>query len=127
MHTVQMISEKIWQAKQENDMESVQDRIAANAHFVHMGITLDKVGEIEAFDSQKFIYEEIKLVDERIEDFGQTVVLYKKLLLKAIVKGHQVENPFVVTEVFSVFGEEWLLVTETYTKVATELTDYRIL
>lgn len=126
VHMIETLSEKIWQGKLANTMEPVKDLIADKAHFVHMGITLDKEGELEAFDSRKFVYQDVHVLDEILEDFGQTAVLYKKLVLKAVVKGTPVENPFVVTEIFSKTEQGWQLVTECYTRIATKLADYRI-
>ena len=126
-HMIENLSDKIWQAKLANAMEPVNDLIDDKAHFVHMGITLDKEGELEAFDSRKFVYQDVYVLDEILEDFGQTAVLYKKLVLKAVVKGTPVENPFVVTEIFSKTEQGWQLVTECYTRIATELADYRFL
>ena len=127
VHMVENLSEKIWQAKLANALEPVKELIADKAHFVHMGITLDKEGELEAFHSRKFIYQDIQVLDEVLEDFGQTAVLYKKLVLRAVVKGTPVENPFVVTEIFSNTEQGWQLVTECYTRIATEMADYRFL
>lgn len=127
VHMIENLSEKIWQAKLANAIEPVKDLIADKAHFVHMGITLDKEGELEAFDSRKFVYQDVHVLDQVLEDFGQTAVLYKKLVLKAVVKGTPVENPFVVTEIFSKTEQGWQLVTECYTRIATELADYRFL
>ena len=127
VHMVENLSEKIWQAKLANALEPVKELIADKAHFVHMGITLDKEGELEAFHSRKFIYQDIQVLDEVLEDFGQTAVLYKKLVLRAVVKGTPVENPFVVTEIFSNTEQGWQLVTECYTRIATELVDYSFL
>ena len=127
VHMVENLSEKIWQAKLANALEPVKELIADKAHFVHMGITLDKEGELEAFHSRKFIYQDVQVLDEVLEDFGQTAVLYKKLVLRAVVKGTPVENPFVVTEIFSKTEQGWQLVTECYTRIATELADYRFL
>ncbi|WP_373712315.1 nuclear transport factor 2 family protein [Streptococcus sp.] len=127
VHMIENLSEKIWQAKLANAMEPVKDLIADKAHFVHMGITLDKEGELEAFDSRKFVYQDVQVLEQVLEDFGQTAVIYKKLVLKAVVKGTPVENPFVVTEIFSKTEQGWQLVTECYTRIATELADYRFL
>ena len=126
-HMIETLSEKIWQGKLANAMEPVKDLIADKAHFVHMGITLDKEGELEAFDSRKFVYQDVQVLEQVLEDFGQTAVIYKKLVLKAVVKGTPVENPFVVTEIFSKTEQGWQLVTECYTRIATELADYRFL
>ena len=127
VHIVENLSNKIWQAKLANALEPVKELIADKAHFVHMGITLDKERELEAFHSRKFIYQDVQVLDEVLEDFGQTAVLYKKLVLRAVVKGTPVENPFVVTEIFSKTEQGWQLVTECYTRIATELADYRFL
>ena len=127
VHMIENLSEKIWQAKLANAMEPVKDLIADKAHFVHMGITLDKEGELDAFNSRKFVYQDVQVLDEVLEDFGQTAVLYKKLVLRAVVKGTPVENPFVVTEIFSKTEQGWQLVTECYTRIATEPADYRFL
>ena len=127
VHMVENLSEKIWQAKLANALEPVKELIADKAHFVHMGITLDKEGELEAFHSRKFIYQDVQVLDDVLEDFGQTAVLYKKLVLRAVVKGTPVENPFVVTEIFSKTEQGWQLVTECYTRIATEMADYRFL
>ena len=124
---VENLSNKILQAKLANALEPVKELIADKAHFVHMGITLDKEGELEAFHSRKFIYQDVQVLDDVLEDFGQTAVLYKKLVLRAVVKGNPVENPFVVTEIFSKTEQGWQLVTECYTRIATELVDYRFL
>ena len=124
---VENLSNKILQAKLANALEPVKELIADKAHFVHMGITLDKEGELEAFQSRKFIYQDVQVLDEVLEDFGQTAVLYKKLVLRAVVKGTPVENPFVVTEIFSNTEQGWQLVTECYTRIATEMADYRFL
>ena len=126
-HMIETLSEKIWQGKLANAMEPVKDLIADKAHFVHMGITLDKEGELEVLDSRKFVYQDVQVLEQVLEDFGQTAVLYKKLVLKAVVKGTPVENPFVVTEIFSKTEQGWQLVTECYTRIATELADYRFL
>ena len=127
VHMVENLSEKIWQAKLANALEPVKELIADKAHFVHMGITLDKEGELEAFHSRKFIYQDVHVLEQVLEDFGQIAVLYKKLVLRAVVKGTPVENPFVVTEIFSNTEQGWQLVTECYTRIATELVDYSFL
>ena len=127
VHIIENLSNKILQAKLANALEPVKELIADKAHFVHMGITLDKEGELEAFHSRKFIYQDVQVLDDVLEDFGQTAVLYKKLVLRAVVKGNPVENPFVVTEIFSKTEQGWQLVTECYTRIATELVDYRFL
>lgn len=42
-----------------------------------MVIMLDKIGELEAFNSKKNIYEDIAISDVGDEDYGNTVILFK--------------------------------------------------
>lgn len=126
-HPIQELSEKIWQAKKANDMTTVATDIADQAKFVHMGITFDKAGELEAFNQKKFIYKKVDLAEEKLADYGATAILFKKLILTAQVKDQEVQNPFVVTEIFSQTDAGWQLVTETYTRIATDFDTYRLL
>lgn len=126
-HEIEKISNKIWQAKQNNDMKDVEHLIADNAKFVHMGITFDKKGEVNAFNEKIFIYKNIEVSEEKIEDFGTTAIIYKKLILTAEVGGANAQNPFIVTEIFSKDGEGWVLVSETYTRIGIEFKDYIVL
>ncbi|MET3557469.1 ketosteroid isomerase-like protein [Streptococcus rupicaprae] len=124
---VKQLSKQIWSAKLANDTKKIADFIADNAKFVHMGITFDKKGELDAFDSQKFIYKHVAITDEWIEDYGQTVIIFKKLVLTAQVGDSEVENPFIVSEIFTKTNQDWYLVGETYTRIANDFDSYQVL
>ena len=126
-HITEELSQKIWQAKLANDMSQVADLISDQAHFVHMGITFDKAGELAAFDNKRFIYQNLELAEEKLEDYGPTVILFKKLILTAQVGEQVVENPFVISEVFSQTSDGWKLVMESYTRIAGDFEAYRFL
>ena len=76
-HPVETLSEAIWHAKKANDMSAVAEAIADQAKFVHMGITFDKSGELTAFNDKCFIYQEVEVAEEKLEDFGFTVIIHK--------------------------------------------------
>ena len=59
-------------------------------------------------------------------DYGSTAINFKNLLLTAVIGGNEVQNPFVISEVFTKTEDGWKLVAETYTRIATDLDTYRM-
>lgn len=125
-HDVQRISTQIWDAKLANDMTAVAGFIADNARFVHMGITFDKAGEMEVFNEKIFIFKAADVAEEYVEDYGSTAIIFKKMILTAAIRGNEVQNPFVISEVFTKTEDGWKLAAETYTRVATDFDIYRM-
>ena len=125
-HDVQRISAQIWDAKQANDMTEVADLIADNAHFVHMGITFDKTGELAVFNEKSFIFKAVHIAEEYVEDYGTTAIIFKKMILTAVIGGNEVQNPFVISEVFTKADAGWKLAVETYTRIATDFDAYQM-
>ncbi|WP_319468505.1 nuclear transport factor 2 family protein [uncultured Trichococcus sp.] len=123
---VQRISAQIWDAKQANDMTRVVDLIADNAHFVHMGITFDKTGELAVFNEKAFLFKAVEIAEEYVEDYGSTAIIFKKLVLTAVIGGNEVQNPFVISEVFTKTEDGWKLAAETYTRIATDFDTYQM-
>jgi ketosteroid isomerase-like protein len=125
-HDVQRISAQIWDAKQANDMTGVVDLIADNARFVHMGITFDKTGELAVFNEKTFIFKAIDIAEEYVADYGSTALIFKKMILTAVIGGNEVQNPFVISEVFTKTEAGWKLAAETYTRIATDFDTYQM-
>ena len=125
-HDVQRISAQIWDAKQANDMTTVEGFIADNARFVHMGITFDKTGELAVFNDKIFIFKAIAIAEEYVEDYGSTAIIFKKLILTAVIGGNEAQNPFVISEVFTKTEDGWKLAAETYTRIATDFDTYKM-
>jgi hypothetical protein len=126
IHYVQRISEQIWDAKLANDMTAVAGFIADNARFVHMGITFDKAGELEVFNEKIFLFKAVDIAEEYLVDYGSTAVIFKKMILTAVIGGNEVQNPFVTSEVFTKTEDGWKLAAETYTRVATDFDTYKM-
>ena len=125
-HDVQRISTQIWDAKLANDMTAVAGFIADNARFVHMGITFDKPGELEVFNENIFIFKAVDIAEEYVEDYGSTAIIFKKLILTAAIGGNEVQNPFVLSEVFTKTEDGWKLAAETYTRIASDFEAYKM-
>ena len=125
-HDIQRISTQIWNAKLANDMTTVGGFIADNARFVHMGITFDKAGELEVFNDKIFIFKAVDIAEEYVVDYGSTAIIFKKLILTAAIGGNEVQNPFVISEVFTKTEDGWKLAAETYTRIATDFDTYKM-
>lgn len=125
-HDVQRISKQIWDAKLANDRTAVAGFIADNARFVHMGITFDKAGELEVFNDKIFIFKAVDIAKEYVVNYGSTAINFKKLLLTAVIGGNEVQNPFVISKVFTKTEDGWKLAAETYTRVGTDFNTYKM-
>ncbi len=125
-HDVQRISTQIWNAKLANDMTAVAGFIADKARFVHMGITFDKAGELEVFNEKIFIFKAVDIAEEYVVDYGSTAIIFKKMILTAVIGGNEVQNPFVLSEVYTDTEDGWKLAAETYTRVATDFDTYKM-
>ncbi|SFE98574.1 nuclear transport factor 2 family protein [Trichococcus pasteurii] len=125
-HAIQGISAQIWAAKQANDMTAVAGFIADNARFVHMGITFDKAGELEVFNEKIFLFKAVDVAEEYVEDYGSTAIIFKKMILTAVIGGNEVQNPFVLSEVFTKTEAGWKLAAETYTRIASDFEAYKM-
>ena len=125
-HAIQGISEQIWAAKQANDMTAVAGFIADNARFVHMGITFDKTGELEVFNEKIFLFKAVDVAEEYVEDYGSTAIIFKKMILTAAIGGNEVQNPFVLSEVFTKTEDGWKLAAETYIRIVINLDTHRM-
>ena len=125
-HAIQGISEQIWAAKQANDMTAVAGFIADNARFVHMGITFDNTGELEVFNEKIFLFKAVDVAEEYVEDYGSTAIIFKKMILTAVIGGNEVQNPFVLSEVFTKTEAGWKLAAETYTRIASDFEAYKM-
>lgn len=97
-----------------------------NTRFVHMGITFDKAKELEVFTEKIFIFKAVDIAEEYVVDYGSTAINFKNLLLTAVIGGNEVQNPFVISEVFTKTEDGWKLAAETYTRIATDFAAYTI-
>lgn len=110
------LSHKIWQAYIQKDSQLIRETAYENCLYVHMGVTLDREGEIEAIEKDLIVYSDVALEASKVRCFGDTAVVTNKLKLTAVVEGKEVVNPFVVTEVF-VHEETWKMASLAYTRI----------
>lgn len=101
MDKVLNISRRIWKAMEEKDELSLKELVHKEAEFVHMSRTLNRDAEINVILGEDIVYKQVKYIENSIRTFGTTEIILNRLDLVAIVKGNEVENAFVVTEVYT--------------------------
>jgi late competence protein required for DNA uptake (superfamily II DNA/RNA helicase) len=110
-------SNKIWEAIQKGDVQFLTENVHQDAHFVHMGVTLTRDGEIDVIKTGNIIYKDIDFQEVTVKSMASTVVVLNKMKLTAIVGGNEVVNPFVVTEVYTHIDDVLKLASLSFTKI----------
>ena len=100
-----MISNQIWKAMQDRDAALLNELIHEEAEFVHMTRTLNRKKEIDVILEADIVYKHIEFIEHTVRTFGTTEIILNRLDLTAVVKGNEVVNAFVVTEVYTVDEE----------------------
>lgn len=110
-------SRKIWTALSEIDDKTLRNLIHKNAKFVHMGMTVDRDGEIEAYTSKKLQPGRLEILKQDVQAFDNTYIVYTDANVGAVVHGKEVMHHFLVTEVYVIQSEEPLLVSFVFTNL----------
>ena len=81
---------------------------------------------MEVFNEKIFIFKAVDIAEEYVVDYGSTAIIFKKMILTAVIGGNEVQNPFVLSEVFTKTEDGWKLAAETYTRIATDFDTYKM-
>lgn len=100
------------------------DRLAALFHdkakFVHMGGTWGKDREVDIIRDGFIHYKKADVHEVMVEVFNEnTVILWNRITLLAVVGQNEVTNPFMVTEVYVKQNDQWKLADLTFSKLLT--------
>lgn len=101
MEKVVEISRKLWKAMQDVNIEVVRELAHENAEFVHMTRTLSRDQEIAVLEARNIDMKHIEFYEHTVRTFGTIEIILTKLDLNAVVRGNDVTNTFVVTEVYT--------------------------
>lgn len=101
MEKIHDVSNRIWKAMQERDVSTLNALIHEEAEFVHMSRTLNRKQEIDVILEGDIVYKNIEFIEKSVRVFGSTEIILNRLDLTAVVKGNEVQNAFVVTEVYT--------------------------
>lgn len=108
----------VWMASL--NMEALDELFHEKSIFVHMGGAWGKERELEIIKSGGIHYKKADIHEVSVKIIGNTAVLLNNITLLAVVGGHEVTNPFLVTEVYVHQESGWKLVSISFTRLLTQ-------
>ena len=116
MEKVLEVSNKIWEAMKNINEEQLLSLIHEDAEFVHMSRTLSRDAEILVILEKDIVYKTVDFIESTVKQIESTFIVLNRLDLTAVVKGNEVTNSFVVTEVYTPSGDTFKLSSLAFTK-----------
>lgn len=114
------LSKEKWQWMANKDMEALEKLFHENSVFVHMGGNMCRDHELGVIREGVIHYKHVEIEAVIAEVINPaTVIVYSKLQLDAVVGGHEVTNPFMVTEVYVQQETDWQLASMAFTRLLT--------
>jgi uncharacterized protein DUF4440 len=113
------ISKQKWDWMSERNVDALGALFDEQAVFVHMGATMSKTQELDVIKSGTIQYKKADIQEASVRFFGGTAIVLTKMNLLAIVGGHEVTNPFMVTEVYVQEGGVRKLASLSFTRLIT--------
>ncbi|WP_224490079.1 nuclear transport factor 2 family protein [Robertkochia flava] len=117
--TITELSSKKWQWMAEKNADSLEVLFHDKSKFVHMGGTWGKDRELEIIRSGFIHYKQADVHEVMVEVMDDTVILWNRITLVAVVGTNEVTNPFMVTEVYVKQEGQWKLGDLTFSKLLT--------
>ncbi|MDZ4073068.1 MAG: nuclear transport factor 2 family protein [Sediminibacterium sp.] len=111
------ISKTKWQWMADKKVDSLDQLFHENAMFIHMGGSMTKKQELDVIKSGGIHYKQTDIQEVSVKMIANTVILYNKIRLVAVVGGDEVVNPFVVTEVYVAENGKWKLGSLAFTRL----------
>ena len=115
------LSHRRWDLMAARDTDALDALFHDDAVFVHMGATMTKPQELDVIREggihSKQPDTEPPPVSHPSESHG---ILLTKLRLTAVVGGNEVVNPFVTTEVLVRDGDEWRVLSLSFTRLLSD-------
>lgn len=111
------ISKTKWQWMADKKVDSLDQLFHENAMFIHMGGSMTKKQELDVIKSGGIHYKQTDIQEVSVKMITNTVILYNKIRLVAVVGGNEVVNPFVVTEVYVAENGKWKLGSLAFTRL----------
>jgi hypothetical protein len=94
------LSKQKWDWMSERNVDALAALFHEQCMFVHMGATMTKTQELEVIKGGMIQYKKADIEEQSVKLFGSTAIVLTKMKLLAVVGGHEVTNPFMVTEVY---------------------------
>ena len=117
---IKELSQQKWQWMADKDANKLAGLFHEKAKFVHMGGTWGKDREVDIIRSGGIHYKKADVHEVMVEVLNEnTVILWNRITLLAVVGSNEVTNPFMVTEVYVKENEKWKLADLTFSKLLT--------
>ena len=114
------LSARKWQWMADKNADKLEEFFHDKARFVHMGGTWGKDREVEIIRSGRIHYKQADVHEVMVEVLNKnTVILWNRITLLAVVGPNEVTNPFMVTEVYVKEENDWKLADLTFSKLLT--------
>lgn len=111
------LSKDKWQWMSDKNADTLANLFHEKSVFVHMGGAWGKEQELNVIKSGGIWYKKADIHEVSINIIGSTAILLNKITLLAVVGGNEVTNPFEVTEVYVMEGNNWYLCSLSFTKL----------
>ena len=117
---IKELSQQKWQWMADKDADKLAVLFHDKAKFVHMGGTWGKDREVDIIRSGGIHYKNADVHEVMVEVLNEnTVILWNRITLLAVVGSNEVTNPFMVTEVYVKEDGNWKLADLTFSKLMT--------
>ena len=117
---IKELSQQKWQWMADKDANKLAELFHEKAKFVHMGGTWGKDREVDIIRSGGIHYKKADVHEVMVEVLNEnTVILWNRITLLAVVGSNEVTNPFMVTEVYVKENDNWKLADLTFSKLLT--------
>ncbi len=115
---IMQLSKDKWQWMADKNADALAELFHDKSKFVHMGGTWGKDREVEIIRGGFIHYKKADVYEVMVEVLNEnTVILWNRITLLAIVGSNEVTNPFMVTEVYVKENNKWKLADLTFSKL----------
>ena len=111
------LSEEKWDWMAARNVEALEALFHEKSVFVHMGGAWGKKQELDIIKSGGIHYKNADIHEVSVNIIDNTAVVLNRITLLAVVGGHEVVNPFEVTEVYVQQAGSWKLASLSFTKL----------
>jgi Domain of unknown function (DUF4440) len=108
------LSKSKWQWMADKNMDQLDKLFDEKSMFIHMGGTWGKATELKTIKEGGIWYKKATIHAVTVNTFGNTAILLNDIDLVAVVGDKEVNNPFMVTEVYTKSKGKWKLASLTF-------------
>jgi hypothetical protein len=108
------LSKQKWNWMADKNVDSLNGLFSDKCMFIHMGGTWGKTPELATIKDGGIWYKKAEVYAVVVNIFGNTAILLNDIDLVAVVGGHEVVNPFMVTEVYIKENDKWTMGSLTF-------------